>query len=97
METWAPIVGMTMVSVGSAIALVSLGALLYFNWPRSKGGAGAKPVGAVTDALRRVLPVPGLTHRDLWSGCRAVGQRKFVCNEHHHVQHPIGGRQNYRS
>ena len=35
METWAPIVGMTMVSIGSVIALVSLGALLYFNWPRS--------------------------------------------------------------
>lgn len=36
METWAPIVGMTMVSIGSVIALVSLGALFYFNWPRSK-------------------------------------------------------------
>ena len=53
METWAPIVGMTMVSIGSVIALVSLGALMYFNWPRSKGGAGAKPVSPVTNELGR--------------------------------------------
>ena len=35
METWAPIVGMIMVSVGSVTGLTALGALLYFNWPRS--------------------------------------------------------------
>lgn len=48
METWAPIVGMTMVSIGSAIALVSLGALFYFNWPRSKGSR-ANPVNTTPD------------------------------------------------
>ena len=36
MESWAPIVGMTMVSIGSVIILVGLGGLLYVNWPRPK-------------------------------------------------------------
>ena len=49
METWAPIVGMTMVAVGSAIALVSLGALFYYNWPRSKSGGRTNPVNSMAD------------------------------------------------
>lgn len=49
METWAPIVGMTMVSIGGAIALVSLGALFYFNWPRPKRGGRANSISSVAD------------------------------------------------
>ena len=37
MESYAPIIGMVMVSVGSVIVLVGLGALLYANRPRGKG------------------------------------------------------------
>lgn len=46
METWAPIVGMTMVSIGSVGILVGIGGLVYANWPRSKVGRKAKPVPA---------------------------------------------------
>ena len=41
METWAPIVGMTMVSVGAVTLVASMGGLLYYNWPRSKSGRKA--------------------------------------------------------
>ena len=49
METWVPIVGMTMVSIGAAIAVVSLGALFYYNWPRSKSGGRANPANPTAD------------------------------------------------
>ena len=49
METWAPIVGMTMVSIGSAGILVGIGGLVYANWPRPKPGRKAKsPPAEVT-------------------------------------------------
>ena len=46
METWAPIVGVTMVSIGSVGILVGIGGLVYANWPRSKPGRKAKPTPA---------------------------------------------------
>ena len=36
MESLAPIIGMAMVSFGALGLLASLGALFYYNWPRSK-------------------------------------------------------------
>ena len=36
MESYAPIVGMILVSIGSAMVLGGTGGLIYVLWPRSK-------------------------------------------------------------
>ena len=40
METYAPIVGMILVSIGSAMVLGGMGGLIYVLWPRSKNKGG---------------------------------------------------------
>ena len=46
MESYAPVIGMIMVSVGSLIILAGLGGLLYVNWPRSKRLGKPNPANA---------------------------------------------------
>lgn len=46
METWAPIVGMIMVSIGSVGVLVGIGGLVYANRPRPKPGRKVKSTAA---------------------------------------------------
>ena len=53
METWAPIVGMTMVSIGAVIILAGIGGLFYANWPRSKSGRKASPARSDAAGERR--------------------------------------------
>ena len=40
MESYAPIAGMILVSIGSAMVLGGVGGLLYVLWPRSKNKDG---------------------------------------------------------
>ena len=53
MESWAPIVGMTMVSIGSVIILAAIGGLFYYNWPRPNRSDKANPVNSAAAELDR--------------------------------------------
>ena len=37
MESYAPILGMILVSIGSVMVLAGIGGLMYSFWPRFKG------------------------------------------------------------
>ena len=39
-ETYAAVLGLTMIAVGFILILVCVGGLVYYYWPRSGGGAG---------------------------------------------------------